>query len=100
MTAFIANTNILELIGLKSNLNGEFINDANVTVTIKDKAGTEIASEAAMLYVATSNGDYRATISHELEFDPNEFYFAHITADGGTNRIGSWQFRFRTEIRR
>jgi len=97
MTAFVANTNVLELLGLKSNIEGTFINDATVAVTIKDSAGEEVEGETwplTMTYVGSSDGDYRAILDDELPFLNKKNYKAIITADGGADRKGQWEFTF------
>lgn len=102
MTAFVANTNVLELIGLRSNINDTYINDATVTVTIKDADGVEVTGETwplTMDYVAASNGNYRAILVDGLALVGKRKYVAYISADGGTDRIGYWRFEFKPQDR-
>lgn len=102
MTSFVANTNVLELIGLKSAIEGTFINDGAVKVTILDPAGAEVDGATwplAMDYVGGSDGDYRAILTHELALVANQKYLAVIDANGGVNRIGRWEFPIRPAIR-
>jgi len=97
MTVFVANTNVLELQGLKNAILDEFINDATVTVTVTDEDGTEITGQtwpATMNYVATTDGWYRAIISDEVELADRVRYIAVIDADGGPDLIGHWEFPF------
>jgi hypothetical protein len=101
MTAFVANTNLLELSGLKNVAAGTFINDATVTVTVK-KAGTNVAGASwplTMDYVAASDGIYRAVLSEDLALVARTHYTAFIDADGGDGRVGHWEFDFRAETR-
>ena len=94
MTAFVLNTNVLDLIGLKSHIEDLFINDATVTVIIKDKAGEEIGGTVwpiTMDYVPASDGDYRAILPASLSFIPNKTFTAFIQAEGGGERIGHWE---------
>lgn len=103
MTAFVANTNVLDLIGLKEEITETFINNATVTVTIKDAEGTSVAGQAwplAMDYVASSDGDYRAFVSEDLELVAGTRYVAYIEADGGSNRVGHFEFHFKALARR
>lgn len=103
MTAFVANTNVLELTGLKEEITEAFINNATVTVTIKDTDGNEVIGETwpfAMDYVAASDGDYRAFVSEDLELIANTRYIAYIEADGGANRVGHFEFHFKALARR
>lgn len=98
MTVFVANTNILDLVGLKNELTEAFINGATVTVTIETKAGVEVAGQTwplTMSYVAASDGNYRAFISEDVEFVAKSNYVAIIDADGGANLVGHWEFPFK-----
>lgn len=98
MTAFVANTNILDLVGLKSEIEDAFINDATVTVTVKDAADVSVAGASwplTMAYLAASNGNYRAILADTLSLVAKTKYYAHIAANGGANRIGSWMFEFK-----
>jgi hypothetical protein len=102
MTAFVANSNVLDLIGLKSAVEDTFINDADVEVTVKDSADvnvTGVSWPVTMDYVAASNGNYRAILSHAIAFVPNRKYYAHIDADAGADRVGHWEFEFRPQTR-
>ena len=97
MTAFVANTNILELRGLKDGITGVFINDADVLVTLETDAGVEVGPVSwpiTMSYVPTSDGIYRATIGSELDLVAGGCYKAIIEADAGVDRIGHWDFAF------
>ena len=102
MTAFVANTNVLDLVGLKSEISGAFINSATVTVTVKDSAGVNISGASwplAMGYLAASDGNYRAFLSDQLPFVDKAKYTAVIHADGGANLIGQWEFHFKPVLR-
>jgi len=102
MTAFVGNTNVLELTGLQNALTAAYINDATVTVTVKDAAGTAVSGETwplAMSYVAASNGDYRAVLVNGLALLAGRKYVAHIDADGGADLDGNWQLPFWPQTR-
>lgn len=102
MTAFVANTNVLDLTGLKEELTDAYINNATVTVTIKDADGNNVTGETwpfTMNYVAASDGNYRAFVSEEIAFVPKTKYIAYIDADGGANRFGHWEFHFKALAR-
>lgn len=100
MTAFVANSNVLELIGLKDEVEDTFIDDATVTVTVKTSAGVEVEGDewpVTMEYVTASDGDYRAILTNEIEFVAKHHYVAFIDADGsssGEERVGHWEFPF------
>lgn len=98
-TAFVGNTNVLDLVGLKSEIEGTFINNGTVTVTVTDAATDTAISGATwpltMSYIAASSGNYRAILSDALPLVPKTSYIAHITANGGADRIGRWSFGFK-----
>lgn len=100
MEAYITNTNVLTLTGLTNSVSGAAINNATVTVTIKDGAGSTLAgaSGLTMDYVAASNGTYRATLPDTLPFVETA-YCAHITVDGGPNQKAAFQYLFRARPR-
>jgi len=99
MTIFVANTNVLDLIGLKSAIEDTYINDATVTVTLKHKAtDEEVAGQTwptTMEYLVGTDGEYRAIIEHDVEFIANKDVIAYIEVDGGPERIGHWEFKFK-----
>ncbi|RWN11761.1 hypothetical protein [Mesorhizobium sp.] len=100
---YVGNTNVIELSGLKSAVEGTFVNDASVTVTVKDKDGANVSGQswpAAMAYVASSDGLYRGILEDDLALVDGETYFAHVDADAGDNRIGHWEFHFVPKTRR
>ncbi|RWH86448.1 MAG: hypothetical protein EOR77_21610 [Mesorhizobium sp.] len=99
----VGNTNIIELSGLKSAIEDSYVNDADVIVTVKDAAGTNVSGQtwpAAMAYVADSDGLYRGILEDDLGLVDGTTYTAHIDADAGTNRIGHWEFAFVPKTRR
>lgn len=102
---YISNTNIVELSGLKSALEDEFIDDATVTLTVKDVAGVEIEGQEwpwtmTPVGVTDATGDYRAILQDTVEFVAGTTYYAHIDADAGPDRIGHWEFAFIPKVRR
>lgn len=102
MTAFVLNTNALDLIGLKMHDNGEFINDAVCTFVIKDKAGVEVAGTTwpqVMSYIAGSDGNYQGILPYNLEMTGGKMYTAIIDAQGGGERVGHWEMPFKPLVR-
>ncbi|MER9355555.1 hypothetical protein NKI61_19995 [Mesorhizobium sp. M0514] len=94
---YVANTNVIELDGLKSAIEDEFVNDATVSVTVKDEAGAEVTGQTwpeAMAYVAVSDGLYRGIIEDGVEMTAGTTYVAHIDVDAGADRVGHWEFNF------
>jgi hypothetical protein len=97
MTAFVANTNNLDLIGLRNASNGAYVNDATVTVVVKDSTGNNVSGETwplSMIYVSGSEGNYRGILSNSLSFSSGRNYTAEISVDAGSNRIAFWVFDF------
>lgn len=95
MAVYVSNTNLLELAGLKSFIEDAFVNDADVTVTLVDAAGEEVAGQTwptAMDYIVASDGNYRAILKDTLEMVAKAHYVAQIRADAGTDRVGYWEF--------
>lgn len=96
-TAFVGNTNLLELIGLGLAIDDTFVNDAAVTVTVKTAAGVNVVGPAwpiPMVYVAASDGVYRSILQDSLPFVAGDEYVAYINVDAGVDRIGHWEFEF------
>lgn len=99
---YVANTNVLELHGLKSAIEDEFVNDADVEFTIVDSEGEEVAGQTwpwPMTYIAASSGDYRAIIKDTAELTAGSSYVAQIHANAGPDRIGYWEFPVKPKTR-
>lgn len=102
MVAFVGNTNLLEIRGLKSAVEGTFINNATVTVTVKDASGSNVTGQTwptSMSYVVASSGDYRAVIEDDAVLAARQTYTAEITVNAGVNRIGFWRYVFKPQDR-
>ena len=103
--AFVGNTNNILLTGLQDATDGAYLNGALVTVTIIDVKKHPVSGATfplAMNYVTGSNGNYLATLVHELALLPNQHYKAIIDADGnisGSDRWGHWEFPFTAQVR-
>lgn len=104
--AYVANTNNLELTGLKSLFEDTFVNGALVTYTIKDSQGAPLEGvewPQTMEYVPSSNGNYVGWLSHNLGLLNGKKYTAIIEADGSDSsmeRYGHWELAFVAETRR
>lgn len=80
-----------------------YINNATVTVTLKDRTGADVAGEAwplAMNYVAGSSGVYRATLAFGLSLQDCKPFTAEIVADGGLGLRGGWSFPLKARLRK
>lgn len=102
MTAFVLNTNILEVIGLKDAIADTFINNATVTLLkVEDEAGVIVTGQTfpvTMGYVGGSDGLYRTTLLSALNLQPRTIYYAHIKAEDDA-RVGYWKFLFKAQDR-
>lgn len=102
MTAFVANTNVLELRGLQEAIDQTYVNDATVVVTVKDDCGDPVSGQTwptTMSYVASSSGDYRCTLLSTISLQSGKRYFAEITVDGPSSQTGFWRYEFRPQAR-
>jgi len=70
LTLYKVNDQVIEVLGLKNNVSGAFLNAATVTATLKDAAGQNVTglTNLTLAYVAASSGDYRGQV--EQTFDP------------------------------
>lgn len=92
-TIFVGNDNFLEVSALKNSATDEFINDATVTVTLTDSAGSQVAGETwplAVSYINASDGVYRATLRDTLTLTAGQLYRATVTADAGAGLLATW----------
>tara|TARA_R110000868_G_scaffold276699_1_gene536417 strand:- start:47 stop:358 length:312 start_codon:yes stop_codon:yes gene_type:complete len=102
MTAFVANTNVLELRGLQLAITEAYLNNATVSVTVKDDCGDNVSGQtwpATMNYVSASNGDYRAILLNTVALQSGKKYFAEISATGVNSEVGFWRYSFRPQTR-
>ena len=102
MTAFVANTNILEIDGISSATDGTFLNSATVTVTVSLTGGANVAGitwPQTMAYVAGSNGNYRLTLPSGVSFVAGQSYTAAITVNAGVQGTASYSFAFTAQTR-
>lgn len=71
---------------------GSFINDATISVTVKDTAGVEVSGETwplSMGYVTSSKGKYQALLQYALVLAADDEYRAEISGVGDGLR-GFW----------
>ncbi|MER9937416.1 hypothetical protein [Mesorhizobium sp. M0088] len=102
---YVGNTNIIELSGLKSLIEDEFIADADVTVTVKDAEGVAVDGQTWPLTLASidgtdAEGNYRGMLKDTLELTAGVTYYAHVDANAGEDRVGHWEFAFVPKTRR
>lgn len=102
---YVANTNLIEVVGLKSAVEDAFIDGATVTVTVKDAAGAAVAGQTWPLTLESTDGtepegNYRGILKDTLELTAGESYYAHVDAVDGDDRVGHWEFHFTPKTRR
>ena len=93
LTLYVGNDVIFEIAGLTDEHTGTLVNNATVTVSLFDSADVAVTGETwpkPMAYLANSDGVYSATLSNAMAVTANARYRAHLTADAGTGRTGSW----------
>lgn len=101
-TIYVDNDSVIEVAALANAQAGTDINDATVTVHLKDAAGADVAGETwpkAMEYVDGSNGIYRATLPYTLSLSPGARYTATIIADANAGLRAQWSIECVARIR-
>jgi hypothetical protein len=94
---YIDNNNLLTLTALTNCATGAVDTAATVTVTLKDRAGTNVTGQTTMAHV--SAGTYRVTLDSDLSLTPNREYVAHINATGTGGEIGHWELELKAMAR-
>ena len=76
--------------GLYDNNLEQFINDATVTFTLKDSAGSAVsgASGISMSYVTGSKGVYEGVLEDGVSLTAGSTYYLEITATASGDRVG------------
>lgn len=80
---FIDNTSNVKLKSLRSAADDSYLDNAIVTMTLKDSAGSDVTGQVwpiTLDYVATSNGDYTGTFAHGVALVEHDEYIAEILA--------------------
>lgn len=81
----IANSNTLELNGLRNAVMGGFVNTATVVATLQDSKGNDVVGQswpATLNYVADSNGCYRVLLAPDLILINDKRYSLTLVAQG------------------
>lgn len=99
------NNNVVELRSLTNTATGLPDTGAIVTMTIRDRAGTELPGQvwpATLVYVAGTEYDalYRATLDATLEITPGKFYFGTVDVLGTDNVTAQYHPIITVETRR
>lgn len=84
----IGNSSIFKITGLKNAVDGTYINDASVTVTLTDRKGVEISGETFPLTVppvaSTTTGEYQVILSASLAMTKDQAIIANIDITSGS----------------
>jgi hypothetical protein len=90
---YLGNNSIVDVTGLRNEHTGEFVNDADLSMTLLDKTGAPVGGAnwpAAFQYMADSNGVYRATLPHTLAIAEGERYVARVVANATLGLRAQW----------
>lgn len=88
------NDTVLEVDRLRNGLSGEFLNTADVSVTLLEDDGTPVDGVSwplSLAYVSGTEGLYRVTIPYTLGLVPNRRYLAELVADDGPGLHSQWE---------
>jgi hypothetical protein len=94
MVIFLLSDNLIQVKGLKNATTNAFINNAVVTVTLKDEAGADVVGDAwpkTLPFVGGSNGDYQATLLDTLTLVEGQQVTAILDADAGVDLHRHWE---------
>ena len=95
----IANSNTLELLGLRNNITGSYINTATVAASLETLRGVSVQAEPIVLtYVADSDGCYRALLDADISIENNTRYKLTMTAQGEGLKA-TWEDYIQAKIR-
>lgn len=83
---FVANDNLITWNNMTSSVDGSYVNDATVTMTLYDSTGATVTGAIAVSlpYVSASNGKYQGTIDSTVALVSDASYTLKITAVSGT----------------
>lgn len=75
---------------------GAYVNDATMTFTLKNSAGTAVsgASAISMSYISGTEGCYSGVLEDGVSLTENSTYYLEITATGSGDRIGFRRLTF------
>lgn len=100
---FVANDNIVEVVGLRDAVSGAYVNTASVKLTVKYADGSLVAGESwpmTLVYVTGSDGVYRGILRDTLVLSPGTFVVAEVDANDGPDRRAFWRIVWRVTERR
>lgn len=95
---FLGNDNLVELVRLKNRMTGLFVNDAVMSLTIKDAADQTLAGPLTMDSVPGTDGEYQVVVPGATALVERASTFAEITVSAPFN--GYWRKPFLPQVRK
>lgn len=82
---YCQNDNLVTWDKMKSSASNAYVNDATVTMTLKDSAGDPMlgATDVALVYVTDSDGKYQGVIDSTVALVADTSYSLELTAESG-----------------
>jgi hypothetical protein len=76
--------------GLYDNNLGSFVNNASMSFTLKNSAGSAVsgASSISMTYISGTEGCYYGILEDGVSLTDGSTYYLEITATGSSDRVG------------
>jgi len=93
LTIFADNDNLVQNpTPMRLSSDGSYVNDATVTMTLKDSAGASVsgATGLTLSYVSGSNGRYQGTLPYTLSLTAGADYTLEITGTSAGSVRGFW----------
>lgn len=82
---FVGNDNLVTVDELKNVSDGSYINDATVTMTLKDSSDADVANGSwpvTLGYVTSSNGKYQGVLQDGITTTSGSNYVLHVDVTG------------------
>jgi hypothetical protein len=79
---YVSNDNLLQVLGLMDEAEGNFLNDATVTAVVTDSSGNTLTS-LSLDYIIGSQGDYQGTLLASISWVALQSYTVTVTATRG-----------------
>lgn len=100
--AFIQNQNIFDVIGLTDDTDSSLIEDAVISLTVKEKDGDDFTAPAITWPVTLGNltgGNYRYTAADDWPFIAGRGYVAEFAASSPTKGDAFFSMKFTAKVK-
>lgn len=96
---YTTSDNLLEIVGLTDALTGGIISNATVSCTLKTDVGGVVTGQTfpVTLTAQATPGTYAGTLKNTLALVNGGHYVAHVTIDGGTDKLRNLHIPFTAE---